>query len=259
MSGYFQRLMGRGAGSGAEVHPLSRLPFAGFATAEPLDGSGEFTATSHPWTHPQPPGQPERNDTVAESPAAPRPVTPSALLCPPAMCNAATVEESASALAAQIPPPHIETHALGVETASVRRPPPIMPAAPAPAASSQSIVTQQPPMEHATARDANEASDSFRFLVPASRGLAHDAISSPARSPMAGVGRVQAANPTLPARLNVRPQKAERAQSEATEVHVSIGRIEVTAVQAPAPPKRKPATGRKTLSLDDYLAQRGRA
>lgn len=276
MSGYFQRLMARGAGSGDEVHPLSRLPFAGLATAEPLGGSSEFTTTSHPWDQPQPVGQPERNRTVAEAPAS-RPEPPAALLRPPApqISNAATVGVPAAALVPQIPPLLIQTHALGVETASMRRPPSIMPAtpssarrpppiilaAPAPAAPSQSIVTQQPPMDRVAARDADEASDSFRLMgpAPASRGLVQDAIPSPTFSPTAGVGRVRAANPTLPAHLSVRPQKAERAQAEATEVHVSIGRIEITAMQTPMPPKRKPAASRKPLSLDDYLAQRGRA
>ena len=43
---------------------------------------------------------------------------------------------------------------------------------------------------------------------------------------------------------------------ETTEVHVSIGRIEVTAVHEPAPPK--PAVSRRSapMSLDDYLAKR---
>ena len=269
MSGYFQRLMARGAGSGAEVHPLSRLPFVGLATAEPLGGSGEFTATPRPWDQPQLADQPERNVTAAEAPA-PRPEPPAALLRPPApqISNAATVEEPAAALAPQIPPLLIQTHALGVETASVRRPPSIMPAAPAPESPSQSIVTQQvpmervaprdAPMERAAARDAEEASDSFRLMAPAPRGLARDAIPSSAFSPTSGAGRVQAANPTLPARPSVRPQKAERAQAEATEVHVSIGRIEITAMQTPMSPKRKPAA-KPARSLDDYLAQRGRA
>ena len=43
---------------------------------------------------------------------------------------------------------------------------------------------------------------------------------------------------------------------ETTEVHVSIGRIEVTAVHEPAP--AKPATARRPapMSLDEYLAKR---
>jgi hypothetical protein len=44
---------------------------------------------------------------------------------------------------------------------------------------------------------------------------------------------------------------------ETTEVHVSIGRIEVTAVHEAAPaPKRAPARGQRALSLEDYLARR---
>lgn len=43
---------------------------------------------------------------------------------------------------------------------------------------------------------------------------------------------------------------------EPTEVHVHIGRIEVTAVHAPAPAKRRASTLRQTQSLTDYLARR---
>ena len=43
---------------------------------------------------------------------------------------------------------------------------------------------------------------------------------------------------------------------ETTEVHVSIGRIEVTAVQEAAPPPRKTPRGNTPMSLDDYLARR---
>lgn len=43
----------------------------------------------------------------------------------------------------------------------------------------------------------------------------------------------------------------------APEVHIHIGRVELTALTAPAEPRRKPArTAAATMSLDDYL--RGR-
>ncbi|MEO6421289.1 MAG: hypothetical protein ABIR84_01010 [Candidatus Nitrotoga sp.] len=45
---------------------------------------------------------------------------------------------------------------------------------------------------------------------------------------------------------------------EITEVHVSIGRIEVTAVHEALPPKRQAPAPAKPLSLDEYLARRGR-
>jgi hypothetical protein len=40
-------------------------------------------------------------------------------------------------------------------------------------------------------------------------------------------------------------------------VHVTIGRIEVTAMTAATPAKRAPAR-KQTMSLDDYLARRQR-
>jgi len=39
-------------------------------------------------------------------------------------------------------------------------------------------------------------------------------------------------------------------------VHVTIGRIEVTALTAPAPPKRALQPRKQGMSLDDYLARR---
>lgn len=44
-----------------------------------------------------------------------------------------------------------------------------------------------------------------------------------------------------------------------TEVHIHIGRIDVTAVQEAPPPRRRAAPAPAPLSLDGYLAQRGRA
>jgi len=49
-------------------------------------------------------------------------------------------------------------------------------------------------------------------------------------------------------------RRREQAQREAP-VHVTIGRIEVTAMTAAAPAKRAPAR-KQTMSLDDYLARR---
>jgi len=46
--------------------------------------------------------------------------------------------------------------------------------------------------------------------------------------------------------------------SEPTEVHVHIGRIEVTAVAEATPARSKPRTGKAPMSLDEYLAQRER-
>jgi len=48
----------------------------------------------------------------------------------------------------------------------------------------------------------------------------------------------------------------QQATETATEVHVHIGRIEVTALQESASPKPAARSRRNPMSLDDYLAQR---
>jgi hypothetical protein len=48
------------------------------------------------------------------------------------------------------------------------------------------------------------------------------------------------------------------AESEVTEVHVSIGRIEVTAVHEATPARRPAKAAKPLMSLDDYLAKRKR-
>ena len=53
------------------------------------------------------------------------------------------------------------------------------------------------------------------------------------------------------------PARAAKAE-EPTEVHVHIGRIDVTAVHEPAAPRRRPAGAPAPMSLDTYLARRSR-
>jgi len=73
-------------------------------------------------------------------------------------------------------------------------------------------------------------------------------------------------NPSAPALRSVgipiaptltRQDRAGALIEETTEVHVSIGRIEVSAVhEAPAPRRRPEPQANKPMSLDDYLARR---
>jgi len=46
--------------------------------------------------------------------------------------------------------------------------------------------------------------------------------------------------------------------NDATEVHVSIGRIEVTAIQEASSPPRRAVPVKKSIPLNEYLAQRQR-
>lgn len=64
------------------------------------------------------------------------------------------------------------------------------------------------------------------------------------------------APPSLLARPSSQPVAVQGSDAAEPEVHVTIGRIEVTAVHAPPSPKRAPAPGKKPMSLDEYLAKR---
>jgi hypothetical protein len=76
-------------------------------------------------------------------------------------------------------------------------------------------------------------------------------------SPLLDLQRPQ---PTLAARPVVRVEGTAAAvrEAEPTEVHVHIGRIEITAEKAPVPARPKPKAARSPMELGDYLAKRQR-
>jgi hypothetical protein len=63
---------------------------------------------------------------------------------------------------------------------------------------------------------------------------------------------------TTPPRTVASPTRPQRpgATDDSTEVHIHIGRIDVTAVHEPPPRRRAPAAGSAPMSLDAYLAKR---
>ena len=63
-------------------------------------------------------------------------------------------------------------------------------------------------------------------------------------------------NTLTPSGTHTTPAETSPAVETETEVHVHIGRIEVTAVQEAAVPKPAAAGRRQPMSLDDYLARR---
>lgn len=71
--------------------------------------------------------------------------------------------------------------------------------------------------------------------------------------------------PPIRSAMGATPQPAPWAQAgadvanEAAEVHIHIGRIDVTAVHAAPPPHRKQAPTQAPMSLDTYLARRNRS
>ncbi|MDP1637702.1 MAG: hypothetical protein Q8K74_06715 [Candidatus Nitrotoga sp.] len=77
--------------------------------------------------------------------------------------------------------------------------------------------------------------------------------------PLKNAARLSALNASAAKQRSEHGGSSRQGQAdEITEVHVSIGRIEVTAVQESSPPKRQTPTSAKPLSLDEYLARRGK-
>lgn len=102
----------------------------------------------------------------------------------------------------------------------------------------EGIEMRVPGNDSATLTDSNYPSPLLP-LKNAARPSALNASAAAQRGELGGYGRQGQAD-------------------EITEVHVSIGRIEVTAVHESPPPKRQAPTPAKPLSLDEYLARRGR-
>lgn len=143
---------------------------------------------------------------------------------------------------------------------------------PPPGRSSTPLPTANPqPPRAASAEPA--PSTTRLFEPPAPLVVSPTAFAPPAnRSVQAAAARGSEARQRAeltPARWDAAPAVADvtaralegRARRVTTEreVHVSIGRIEVTALREGPPRARKPRNGPEPMSLDDYLASRQRS
>jgi len=123
-------------------------------------------------------------------------------------------------------------------------------------------------VEKKVAADPSVPAERIETDVPMSSYVT-DAISEIEQDPV--LPDIESPSPLLPVKGTVRPtafkagaQRGEPGTSiwqgaveETTEVHVSIGRIEVTAVHDTPPPKRQvPTTSTRPMSLDEYLSRR---
>jgi hypothetical protein len=99
------------------------------------------------------------------------------------------------------------------------------------------------PAAAAPERDRAPVADRFALLLPVTPSTSPSSPASPSRGPRA------VPRPT-------KPDTPAPAREELTEVHVSIGRIELTAVQDAPRPRREPARTRKPQSLEEYLKRR---
>jgi hypothetical protein len=93
------------------------------------------------------------------------------------------------------------------------------------------------------------------LLLPAPIFAPTPARDSPPLDPSATDGRVRAATGESRAALHAPLAAASRSEAP-NEVHVHIGRIEVTAVREAPPAGRKRPRGRPPMSLGEYLAKR---
>ena len=109
------------------------------------------------------------------------------------------------------------------------------------------ITTSRPEMQQAQLRAAGDAVSDESWLTRAPTPL----MPPPLRAEALATGAVRSVTATPPAASGSR-------SGEANEVHVTIGRIEITAVHEAAPPRRTGKTGKPLTSLDDYLRQRQR-
>lgn len=123
-------------------------------------------------------------------------------------------------------------------------------------------ITRQPWPQRVPPLQTNNA-----VFAAAERSNGRDALESPASLSMPDFAREPA--PLLALSAPVSPAPAGipfavspshtaslPAASDSTEVHVTIGRIEITAVHEASPAKRSSPAKAKPMSLDEYLARR---
>jgi hypothetical protein len=269
MSGLFRRLAGQALGQpgATQLHALARLPYQAAPTGmveSPAPWSAEpQPATSLPLAQPlasESHGLEQQASRRQASPyAAPLQSTPGQASPRAAASNTGARSQAAA------PPEHIAVMLEGFEPAA-ESPSLFQPAEPrrvssgiadaAAQATPLVITTPQPaPPSHPIADNAPTPAASRRSATAAAAlpGMPEQ----PSASPSLPEALLPPALFSAPRHASPAPAKgpAER-QREPDEVHVHIGRIEITAVQQPAPAKRASRKGQAPLSLDDYLARR---
>jgi hypothetical protein len=236
MSGFFRHLAARGMGQAGAVHSAARLSYA----SPPALVEAGNEAMALPPALPSLPlgGHPQQ---IAQGQVPPRP-------------EAAPV---GAATAVPTPP------------SPLLRRPSILAPAPDDAASRVDRNTRDTPRETDAGRPLQGPAESVIHVTPDPivPAAAHVAGEGPAADDK-GLGPMRSVRPLLPRQqgpngtalfkgaLSAQGTAWRTPVEETTEVHVSIGRIEVTAVHESPRPKRAPARSQRALSLEEYLARR---
>ena len=126
--------------------------------------------------------------------------------------------------------------------------------------SSAKAMLRQSSIEKTVAGEPPVLDDGIEMRIPGNNSttLTDSNYPSPLL-PLKNAARPSALNASAAAQRGEYSGSGRQGQvDEVTEVHVSIGRIEVTAVHESPPPKRQAPTPAKPLLLDEYLARRVR-
>lgn len=262
MNGFLQRLAARALGQPAAIHAATATPLS-MPAADPMPAVAEaLPATFHSNA-----AAPATRQTEPASPTASRPVPAVAAHVPaqqpisaplPAPQPRIEARENLPGMPSQAQSPSWEqapdefapqAPASDPAPRANRPPPALMP----PAASGEAT----DPLPAKPPRQTDEPAPVVAQPTPSNPLPAGDLIPEPLLPPaLQEAPRLRAGQ--ISAALPARPQPPGPAVEETTEVHVSIGRIEITAVHEAPPTRPAPRSGKgnKPMSLDEYLARR---
>jgi hypothetical protein len=264
MSGVLQRLAGRAIGqSGARLHALAQLPFQSppGAIAQPTELQDQTSPSALQRT-PTQQALPQTADAETAETTVTQHTKPTVRhehdlraepIDNPAQIISAQPEKARTA-ASQNPQPseHQATLDRSVPTSplalSAATPEPMLPDV-QPVAASQATQT---PTAAAAEPQARAKAIGSRITRPKPNQTKTVAEPSLAKLPEALLPQSQAPERAKPSATSHKALPAR----EPDEVHVHIGRVEITAIQEVAPAKHTRRKGPAPLSLDDYLARR---
>lgn len=242
MNGLLQRLAARATGSAWTVRSDARLPFAGALSIV----QAQAVEPSEPAAAPRP-VQASESRAAIEQQAVPSAAEPAHSARPPAARTRQMATAQDSATTAPRPEqkpasaPHAEADPAG------------------PTGLDDMAHTTETVAAPTTARHVSpaHAQGPAAYADPAPllpTGKAPEAIATPHVRAAAAHPNTLRAPHVLPPPWTPSPTQA--APAEPAEVHVHIGRIEVTAIAQPRPPRHAARERAQPLSLDAYLARR---
>jgi hypothetical protein len=244
VAGFFRELATRARAPRTTMHPISAAPYSA-GTGPELPASAVWPDAAHA-SIPESPHDGADHEPAHLLPHAPAPA--------PARARSERAPHTPAAhFDASAPPPHPESL-----VPSPRRP------ALEPVRAHEAGATPAAQMRDTHGASAAQATVPMApapaSVAPRARGAASAAPATPAAERIAAPLRPATAvnRQTLSTPRPARPQ-SRAAEQAAPEVHIHIGRIELTAAAAPPErPRRADTAQRKAMSLDDYLRRKSR-